>query len=54
MGLEGVEAAHIVPFQGVKTNNITNGILLRSDFHILFDLGLIGIISLIKLLFHHH
>jgi 5-methylcytosine-specific restriction protein A len=25
------------------TNNITNGILLRSDFHILFDLGLIGI-----------
>ncbi len=38
-----LEAAHIVPFQGVKTNNITNGILLRSDFHILFDLGLIGI-----------
>ena len=38
-----LEAAHIVPYQGVKTNNITNGILLRSDFHILFDLGLIGI-----------
>lgn len=38
-----LEAAHIVPYQGVKTNDITNGILLRSDFHILFDLGLIGI-----------
>lgn len=38
-----LEAAHIVPYQGVKTNNITNGILLRADFHILFDLGLIGI-----------
>jgi 5-methylcytosine-specific restriction protein A len=38
-----LEAAHIVPYQGVETNNITNGILLRSDFHILFDLGLIGI-----------
>jgi predicted restriction endonuclease len=32
-----LEAAHIVPYQGVETNNITNGILLRSDFHILFD-----------------
>ncbi len=38
-----LEAAHIVPYQGIRTNNITNGILLRSDFHILFDLGLIGI-----------
>ena len=38
-----LEAAHIVPYQGAKTNNITNGILLRADFHILFDLGLIGI-----------
>jgi 5-methylcytosine-specific restriction protein A len=28
-----LEAAHIVPYQGVETNNITNGILLRSDFH---------------------
>ncbi|SMM98697.1 restriction endonuclease [uncultured Candidatus Thioglobus sp.] len=38
-----LEAAHIVPYQGIKTNHITNGILLRSDFHTLFDLGLIGI-----------
>ncbi|CAC9517914.1 hypothetical protein [uncultured Gammaproteobacteria bacterium] len=38
-----LEAAHIVPYQGENTNNITNGILLRSDFHLLFDLGLIGI-----------
>jgi 5-methylcytosine-specific restriction protein A len=27
-----LEAAHIVPYQGVETNHITNGILLRSDF----------------------
>lgn len=26
-----------------KTNHIPNGILLRTDFHILFNLGLIGI-----------
>ncbi len=38
-----LEAAHIIPYQGAKTNHITNGILLRSDFHTLFDLGLIGI-----------
>lgn len=38
-----LEAAHIFPYQGVKTNHVTNGILLRADFHTLFDLGLIGI-----------
>ncbi|BAS67129.1 HNH endonuclease [Bathymodiolus septemdierum thioautotrophic gill symbiont] len=38
-----LEAAHIVPYQGVKTNNISNGVLLRADLHILFDLGLVGI-----------
>lgn len=38
-----LEAAHIIPYQGKKTNNITNGILLKADFHILFDLGLIGV-----------
>ena len=28
---------------GGYTNHVTNGILLRSDIHILFDLGLIGV-----------
>lgn len=36
-----LEAAHIVPYRGAETNNVTNGLLLRSDIHTLFDLGLI-------------
>ena len=40
---EVLEAAHITPYRGVDTNNATNGLLLRSDIHVLFDLGLIGI-----------
>jgi len=38
-----LEAAHITPYRGVETNDATNGILLRSDIHTLFDLGLIAI-----------
>lgn len=38
-----LEAAHIVPYMGEKTNHVTNGILLRADIHTLFDLGLLGI-----------
>lgn len=38
-----LEAAHIVPYMGEKTNHITNGILLRADIHTLYDLGLLGI-----------
>ena len=34
-----LEAAHIVPYMGEKTNDI----LLRADIHTLFDLGLLGI-----------
>ncbi|CAB5505481.1 hypothetical protein THERMOT_2160 [Bathymodiolus thermophilus thioautotrophic gill symbiont] len=45
-----LEAAHIVPYQGVQTNHITNGILLRADFHILFDLGLIGVNKFYKVI----
>lgn len=42
--IEGVlEAAHIVP-HSIETNySITNGLLLRSDIHTLYDLNLIGI-----------
>ncbi len=38
-----LEAAHITPYRGIETNHPTNGLLLRSDVHTLFDLGLISI-----------
>jgi hypothetical protein len=38
---ETLEAAHIVPYRGTRTNNVTNGLLLRADVHTLFDVGLI-------------
>ena len=37
-----LEAAHITPYLGPQTNDVTNGILLRADIHTLFDLGLLG------------
>jgi len=41
--LDVIEAAHINPYRGEKDNHLTNGLLLRSDIHTLFDLNLIGI-----------
>jgi hypothetical protein len=38
-----LEAAHIVPYRGPKTNAVSNGILLRADLHTLFDCRLIAI-----------
>ena len=38
-----LEASHIYPYQGPKTNHVTNGLLLRADIHTLFDCGLITI-----------
>ncbi len=38
-----LEAAHIRPYRGLNDNHISNGLLLRSDIHTLFDLDLIGI-----------
>lgn len=38
-----LEAAHIRPYLGEKSNDVTNGLLLRADLHTLFDLGLIGV-----------
>jgi hypothetical protein len=38
-----LEAAHIVPYQGSATNHVRNGLLLRTDLHTLFDLGLITV-----------
>ena len=40
---EILEAAHIVPYNGDDTNLLSNGLLLRTDIHCLFDLGLIAI-----------
>lgn len=40
---EVLEAAHIFPYKGKNTNTINNGILLRSDLHLLFDKKLIRI-----------
>lgn len=41
--LAALEAAHITPYMGAASNNISNGLLLRGDIHTLFDLGLISI-----------
>lgn len=38
-----LEAAHIKPFSERGPNNTFNGMLLRSDFHKLFDLGLVTV-----------
>jgi len=42
---EVLEACHIVPYLGPKTNHPSNGLLLRADLHTLFDLELITIDS---------
>jgi len=38
-----LEAAHILPFAEQGPNDVSNGMLLRSDFHKLFDLGMITV-----------
>jgi hypothetical protein len=38
-----LEAAHIDPYSGDHTQHVTNGLLLRSDLHTLFDLHLITV-----------
>lgn len=40
---EVLEAAHIQPYSKSGTNSPKNGLLLRSDIHVLFDLFLISI-----------
>jgi hypothetical protein len=41
--VEALEAAHIIPYQGVDTNHLSNGLILRGDLHTLFDLGLMAV-----------
>ncbi|MDQ1147030.1 hypothetical protein QE429_003857 [Bacillus sp. SORGH_AS 510] len=50
--VEALQAAHIVPYRGDDTNTVDNGLLLRSDIHDLFDLGLITIDESYKILLH--
>lgn len=38
-----LEAAHIAPYKGAHTNDVTNGLLLRADIHTLFDLHLLTV-----------
>jgi len=38
-----LEGAHIHPYRGEETNHPSNGLLLRTDVHTLFDLGLLTI-----------
>ncbi|MBD2564285.1 MULTISPECIES: WD40 domain-containing protein [Nostoc] len=40
---QALEAAHIYPYKGDDTNEIWNGLILRSDIHTLFDLYLLTI-----------
>ncbi|WP_274497801.1 MULTISPECIES: HNH endonuclease [Xanthomonas] len=38
-----IDAAHIKPYNGISTNALNNGLLLRKDIHALFDAGLLHI-----------
>ncbi|HJU22545.1 MAG TPA: HNH endonuclease [Casimicrobiaceae bacterium] len=38
-----LEAAHILPFSEKGPNHVSNALLLRADFHKLFDLGLVTV-----------
>lgn len=41
--LPALEAAHIRPFAEDATHDVRNGILMRSDVHRLYDLGLVTV-----------
>jgi putative restriction endonuclease len=38
-----LEAAHIMPYADGGAHDVTNGLLLRSDIHRLFDLGYVTV-----------
>lgn len=52
--LPALEAAHIQPFSEVRTHSLTNGILLRSDVHKLFDAGYVTITPEYRVEASHH
>ena len=39
--VDALEAAHLVGYKGLDTQQVSNGVLLRADIHTLFDLGLL-------------
>jgi len=46
--LVALEAAHIEPYSGEGNHEPSNGLLLRADFHRLFDVGLVGVTPELK------
>ena len=38
-----LDAAHIQPYLGPRSNHVQNGLVLTKEFHALFDLGFVGI-----------
>ena len=44
-----LEAAHIKPYASLGPHRVSNGILLRSDLHKLFDLGYLTVTPELKL-----
>lgn len=44
-----LEAAHIIPYSQEGTHDVSNGLLLRSDFHKLYDIGLVSITPELKI-----
>ncbi len=38
-----LDAAHIQPYRGARSNHLQNGLLLTKEFHALFDLGFVGV-----------
>jgi putative restriction endonuclease len=47
--LVALEAAHIVPFAREGEHDVRNGLLLRADFHRLFDVGLVSVTPDLKI-----
>lgn len=47
--LVALEAAHIMPYSGEGGHNVRNGLLLRADFHRLFDVGLVSVTPDLKI-----
>jgi HNH endonuclease len=44
-----LQAAHIEPYDGMPTNVVSNGLLLRADLHDLFDQGLVWVDDNLKI-----
>ncbi len=40
---DALEASYIIPYRGDYTHDLSNGLLLRSDLHTLFDLGKVAV-----------